>query len=496
VLEQDGANAVTKRWLNGDGANERWAVQTAGGATSWILPDRLGSVRDVTDMTGVVVNTVAYTAFGGVSVMTNPGAMVDSGFVNMWWDATVGLYIAHWRGYDPVTGQWQTEDPIGFSAGDANLRRYVGNNATNGVDPTGLQDPSKKSAASVLVKPPTFCAQCHGTADGKWKPLAEFPTLYDKAPSYQKLILESTDWGANDYMMQSLVDPLLPKGRHAYKSGCSGTGAFIRDQFFGEDTNPDSVGAPGSLAEDIAPVWGPGRRSVNALQNGRVGSFVVNLGLAASDLFLVRSVVGGGMKVVGSFVVKDAAIVTTETVAKSGGREAAVTASQSAAKQSTGAAGGAGGGNRSWWAYWDDLGGSTDLGQVGPRRNFGNRYNPTVTNHDVPGTWAWLDTAAHEGTHASIGRNFPIIWDLGDYSIRIGGRTVPVGVLVQYAEELLAYTIGRLRVGRVHALPAIFRDAARSVMARGVAEGLEMEYRAVLVVGGSTVGVGGRAYAL
>jgi hypothetical protein len=31
--------------------------------------------------------------------------------------------------------------PFGFAAGDMNVRRYVGNGATNGVDPTGLEDP-------------------------------------------------------------------------------------------------------------------------------------------------------------------------------------------------------------------------------------------------------------------------------------------------------------------------------------------------------------------
>ena len=35
-------------------------------------------------------------------------------------------------------GRWLSQDPIGFAAGDANLYRYVGNGATNAVDPTGL----------------------------------------------------------------------------------------------------------------------------------------------------------------------------------------------------------------------------------------------------------------------------------------------------------------------------------------------------------------------
>ncbi len=33
-----------------------------------------------------------------------------------------------------------SEDPIGFSAGDVNLNRYVGNSPVNGVDPSGLEE--------------------------------------------------------------------------------------------------------------------------------------------------------------------------------------------------------------------------------------------------------------------------------------------------------------------------------------------------------------------
>jgi hypothetical protein len=44
------------------------------------------------------------------------------------------------RWYDPGTGRWISEDPIGFAAGDANLYRYVGNGGTGARDPSGLVD--------------------------------------------------------------------------------------------------------------------------------------------------------------------------------------------------------------------------------------------------------------------------------------------------------------------------------------------------------------------
>jgi pimeloyl-ACP methyl ester carboxylesterase len=37
-----------------------------------------------------------------------------------------------------TTGQWMEEDPKYTEAGDGNVRRYVGNNSTNRIDPSGL----------------------------------------------------------------------------------------------------------------------------------------------------------------------------------------------------------------------------------------------------------------------------------------------------------------------------------------------------------------------
>ncbi len=42
------------------------------------------------------------------------------------------------RTYDPNSGRFLQEDPIGFSAGDLNVYRYVGNNPLNYTDPSGL----------------------------------------------------------------------------------------------------------------------------------------------------------------------------------------------------------------------------------------------------------------------------------------------------------------------------------------------------------------------
>src|SRR5262249_22120528 len=52
------------------------------------------------------------------------------------YDTTTGLEHFGDRYYDPAARRWTSQDPIGFSAGDANLYRYAGNNTPNATDPS------------------------------------------------------------------------------------------------------------------------------------------------------------------------------------------------------------------------------------------------------------------------------------------------------------------------------------------------------------------------
>jgi tetratricopeptide (TPR) repeat protein len=56
--------------------------------------------------------------------------------------------------YDPRVGQFLEEDPIGFDAGDENLRRYVRNNPLSASDPTGLQDSASWSNRPIIITSP------------------------------------------------------------------------------------------------------------------------------------------------------------------------------------------------------------------------------------------------------------------------------------------------------------------------------------------------------
>src|SRR5438034_1360601 len=63
----------------------------------------------------------------------------DFRYAGMFYHADSGLYLTHYRVYDPVTARWLSRDPLGEGEG-VNLSAYVGNNPINLTDPLGLSD--------------------------------------------------------------------------------------------------------------------------------------------------------------------------------------------------------------------------------------------------------------------------------------------------------------------------------------------------------------------
>jgi RHS repeat-associated protein len=104
---------------------------------SFLLTDRLGSVRNLVSNTGVVLDQINYDAWGNIISQTNPEQGLPLGYNGYWYDSLVGMYQVNHRWYDPQAGRWDSEDPTGFTAGDSNLYRYVANDPTNATDPTG-----------------------------------------------------------------------------------------------------------------------------------------------------------------------------------------------------------------------------------------------------------------------------------------------------------------------------------------------------------------------
>jgi RHS repeat-associated protein len=137
ALTFDGTGKQTHRYLYGPGVDQILADETAP-SVNWALVDNQGSVRDVIDSNGNVLNHIVYDSYGQVTSETNPSLEFRFGYTGRERDKETGLQYNRARYYDPRTGAFIGQDPIGFAAGDDNLYRYVGNSPINLIDPLGL----------------------------------------------------------------------------------------------------------------------------------------------------------------------------------------------------------------------------------------------------------------------------------------------------------------------------------------------------------------------
>ncbi len=128
---------------DGAGADEPLAQDdgTAAG-NQWFLADRNGDITDVVSADGTELNHIVYDSFGNVVNQTDPTALLPRfGFAGMVYDANTGMDYDNARYYDPVTGRFINQDPLGFGGGTANTYEYANNDPTSESDPSGL-DPN------------------------------------------------------------------------------------------------------------------------------------------------------------------------------------------------------------------------------------------------------------------------------------------------------------------------------------------------------------------
>ena len=136
-----GTGALQTRYLNGDAVDQILArIDNSGSSLSpyWELTDRLGSVRDVIDNnTGAVQDAITYDSYGNITSQTNPACLGRYAWTGREFDVETDLQYNRARYYDPSTGRWMSQDPLGFDAGDSNLYRYCQNSPTKYTDPSG-----------------------------------------------------------------------------------------------------------------------------------------------------------------------------------------------------------------------------------------------------------------------------------------------------------------------------------------------------------------------
>jgi RHS repeat-associated protein len=117
------------------------ARESAGGTVAWYLPDRLGTVHDLINNSGSIIDHIDFSAFGTMLDQSAPSEGDRMmGFAGMELDSVTGMNLAVYRVQNPGTGRWTSQDPLAFSGGDVNLYRYAQNAVTTCVDPFGDAD--------------------------------------------------------------------------------------------------------------------------------------------------------------------------------------------------------------------------------------------------------------------------------------------------------------------------------------------------------------------
>jgi RHS repeat-associated protein len=190
VAEVDGSGQLKKTYVY-EGLDRAVSMTTYGAATNtfYFIRDHLGSTLALTDESGNIVESYRYDAWGRVlGVYNASGAQIENSAVGnriLWqgreysWAAKLYNFRARW--YDPVTGRWLSNDPIGISGG---LNQYVfcANNPVNFRDPLGLcTEGSEESSfmawlhgildAGGTVEPTPFCDLSNAliySVQGQW----------------------------------------------------------------------------------------------------------------------------------------------------------------------------------------------------------------------------------------------------------------------------------------------------------------------------------------
>jgi RHS repeat-associated protein len=138
VEETNSSGTAVARYAQTTNVDEPLAM-LRGGVTSFYNPDALGSITSLSNSAGALAQTYTFDSFGKLTgssgSLTNPFQYVSREL-----DTESSLYYMRARYFDPTTGRFLSEDPIGFNGGN-NFYSYVDNDPADQSDPFGLCAP-------------------------------------------------------------------------------------------------------------------------------------------------------------------------------------------------------------------------------------------------------------------------------------------------------------------------------------------------------------------
>jgi RHS repeat-associated protein len=124
--------------------------------------DHLGTPRELTDAAGKIVWSARYRAYGALALADIAEIDNPLRFQGQYFDAETGLHYNLNRYYDPGSGNFINQDPIGLSGGN-NLYRYAPN-PVNWIDPLGLT--CAEAPDKPAINPKTRLPKTNGRWEG------------------------------------------------------------------------------------------------------------------------------------------------------------------------------------------------------------------------------------------------------------------------------------------------------------------------------------------
>jgi len=141
-VDSDGSGPIapvlSKRYLHGPGVDQVLAQDDGAGGVEWLLADHLGTVRDLVNNSGALVNHFTYDSFGTLVSATNAAIHSRYLFSGRELDVETNIYYFRARYFIVALGRFISEDPVSFAGEDLNLYRYASNRPNELIDSYGL----------------------------------------------------------------------------------------------------------------------------------------------------------------------------------------------------------------------------------------------------------------------------------------------------------------------------------------------------------------------